>query len=80
MTSILIEVSGGLVTNIMADGEVMVTVIDHDNFEAEDLSEEEEPADAREFQYRYEITTPEGLDPYIEDIIDRYKKGGNCGR
>lgn len=78
MTRVLIEVSGGLVTNIMADGEVMVNVIDHDSIEAEDipedLDEEVEIEDTRDFQYPDEITTPESLDAYIGDIIDRYKR------
>jgi hypothetical protein len=78
MTRVLIEVSGGLVTNIMADGEVRVNVIDHDNLEQADLPEDLDEAididDAREFQYPDEITTPEALDVYIEKVVDQYKE------
>ena len=78
MTRVLIEVSGGLVTNIMADGEIMVNVIDHDNLEAEDLSEdlreEIESDEVREFQYPDEITTPEALNAYVEQVIELYKR------
>ena len=81
MTRILIEVSGGLVTNIMADGEVMVNVIDYDSLDPEDLpedlSEKVEMEDIREFQYPDEIKTPEALDAYIEDIIDRFRTREN---
>lgn len=81
MTRILIEVSGGLVTNIMADGEIMVNVIDHDSLDPEDLpedlGEETELDDAGEFQYPDEIKTPEALDAYIEDIIDRFRTREN---
>jgi len=81
MTRVLIEVSGGLVTNIMADGEVRVNVIDHDNLKQEDLpedlDEEIELDDAREFQYPDEIRTPEALDVYIGDIIERYRSREN---
>jgi hypothetical protein len=81
MTRVLIEVSGGLVTNIMVDGEVRVNVIDHDSLDAEDLpenlGEETELDDAREFQSPDEIRTPEALDAYITDIIDRYRTREN---
>jgi hypothetical protein len=81
MTRVLIEVNGGLVTNIMADGEVMVNVIDHDSIEVEDmpedLDEEVEIEDTRDFQHPDEITTPEALDAYIEDIIDRFRTREN---
>jgi hypothetical protein len=81
MTRVLIEVSGGLVTNIIADGEVRVNVIDHDSLDPEDLpediSEEVEIEDIREFQYPDEIRTPEALDVYIGDIIERYRSREN---
>ncbi|MDA8239247.1 MAG: hypothetical protein M0Z67_02625 [Nitrospiraceae bacterium] len=81
MTRVLIEVSGGLVTNIMVDGEVMVNVIDHDSLDPEDLpedlSEEVEIDAVREFQSPDEIRTPDALDAYIEDIIDRYRTREN---
>jgi hypothetical protein len=78
MTRVLIEVSGGLVTNIMADGEVVVNVVDHDSLEAEDLPEElpdeTEIEDVRQFQVPDETMTPEALDSYIESVIDRYRR------
>ncbi len=78
MTRVLIEVSGGLVTNIMADGEVVINVVDHDSLEAEDLPEEfpeeTEIEDVRQFQHPDETTTPEALDSYIESVIDRYRR------
>ena len=81
MTRVLIEVSGGLVTNIMADGEVRVNVIDHDSLETEglpeELGEETELDDAGEFQSPDEIKTPEALDAYIKDIIDRFRTREN---
>jgi hypothetical protein len=78
MTRVLIEVSGGLVTNIMADGEVVINVVDHDSLEAEDLPEESpdetEIEDVRQFQVPDETMTPEALDSYIESVIDRYRR------
>ncbi len=75
MTRVLIEVSGGLVTNIMTDGEVRVNVLDHDNLEEpEDPEEEIESEDVEEFQCPDEITTREDLDAYLGKVIERYRK------
>lgn len=78
MTRVLIEVSGGLVTNIVADGEVTVNVIDHDSLDPEDLPEdlieETKLEDIEGFQYPDEITTPEALDDYIARISEQYKR------
>ncbi len=77
MTRVLIEVRGGLVTNIMADAEVRVNVIDHDSLDPEDVPDDvdEEIAfdDAREFQCPDGITTPDALDSYIEQVIEGYR-------
>jgi hypothetical protein len=78
MTRVLIEVGGGLVTNIVADGEVVVSVVDHDSLDPEDLPEdlfdETEIEDVRQFEAPDETMTPEALDSYIESVIDRYRR------
>ncbi len=78
MTRVLIEVSGGLVTNIIADAEVRVNVVDHDNLEEpDDPIEEMDLDDAKEFEHPDEITTPEALDAYLGNIIERYRTREN---
>lgn len=78
---ILIEVSGGVVCNIVATQECSIYLVDHDNIKEKG----DDPTDAREAMQPDRITYEEGLDETpefnacLDEVLSEYAPLVECG-
>lgn len=75
MTKIILEVNGGIVTNVIADGPVEYVLVDWDNLEAGDEFPTEE--DFREADTIVDIIEESLISLRIDNILKNYREDDN---